>query len=62
MPDKLEITPELALSAAKVLKEYCEGRELCYEKDGDCCPFVSADGMLCKLSVHPLLPYKWNLT
>ena len=46
MPDKLEITPELALSAAKVLKEYCEGRELCYEKDGDCCPFVSADGML----------------
>ena len=56
MPNKLEITPELALSAAKVLKEYCEGREECHRPD--ICAFYKNG--ICDLN-DAKLPTDWDL-
>ena len=60
MSDKLEITPELALSAARVVKEYCENREDCKSILGFNCPCPLYKEERCAL-YDAKLPESWEL-
>ena len=55
----LDITPELAVMAARVVKEWCSKSDFVCEFDGEKCPFHKS-GYGCQLHVNKL-PDEWEL-